>query len=97
MQKLSPPVDIKSQAHHLAWDHALLFGGVGILMKSKHQISKVKRVRHPADVNYSYEVAMKIILCLAVTTTQGTVFEGHGARKVENHCSVSCREAEILE
>jgi hypothetical protein len=39
------------------------------------------------EQNYSYAVAMKIILGLQVTTTWGTVLKGHSVRKVENQCS----------
>ncbi|KRY99592.1 hypothetical protein T11_2101 [Trichinella zimbabwensis] len=41
------------------------------------------------NFSQSYEVAVKIILWLRVTTTQGTALKGHSIRKAENHPSRS--------
>ena len=45
---------------------------------------------HNSSKIYGYEVATKIILCLGVTTTLGSVLKGHNIRKVENHCCKHC-------
>jgi hypothetical protein len=57
-------------------------------------ISDTPHIRHlhydsPQQENYSYEVAMKVILCFAgITTTGATVWKSRSFRKVENHYSL---------
>lgn len=42
---------------------------------------------HNSSKNTVNEIAMKIILCLGVTTTWENVLKGYSIRKTENHCS----------
>ena len=64
------------------------WSALGQLTLSQGSSKTTRRHRHydlSQKQNYSYEVAMKIILWLRVITTWKTVLDRHSIRKVESH------------
>jgi hypothetical protein len=71
----------------ILWDIISFVGQITLSQRSHirypaYQIFTLQFIRVE---NYSYEITMKIILWLGITTTRGTVLKGHSIRQVKNH------------